>query len=356
MNNLTLSQPELKQRIVIGRDFYLEELEKFIAVSDYKSIFLIYDTNLKKEKKEIANLLKNKRFSSYGIRADQEKSTNLVISAIKKMQIFGCLRNTLLIALGGGFIGDISGVVSSVYMRGIDYIQIGTTAMSQFDAIVQKVAVNVNRYKNIMGAFHSPILTFCDTKFVEKDPSCLNSFCEVIKHKILVKNSLKQLQELENRELKNGEFSKIIYDSLKVKLNCVAHDPFDTLGIQKKLSLGHTIANIIETKTSLTHGEAVWIGLLVAIRVSLFLCPKSNYLADLDVFTNNFIVKHKVKLPKITLKKDDILPLLKKDKISMDKGLSMVIINEKNEVSIKNDLSIDTIISAMRKTPYIRVK
>lgn len=356
MLDFTLFQPKLNQKILIGCDFYLSEVKKFVKDSKYKSVFIVYDEILKKEAIKIMKTISNRRLFLYGINADQEKSAKQVISTIKRMQISGCLRNTLLIALGGGSIGDIVGVVASIYMRGIDYIQIGTTPMSQFDAIVQKVAVNVNHFKNVIGAFHSPILTICDTKFIQKDSTFFNAFSEVIKHKIIQKSSFKQLKKFECQKIQNTDFSRLIYNSLKVKLSCVVKDPFDKLGIQKKLSLGHTIANIIETKVHITHGKAVWIGLLVAIKLSLLLAPNSNYLNQVNEFLYNFIDKYQVKLPIINLTKKNILNLLKKDKISMDNGLSMVIITEKNEISVKNDLHFDAIIKAMEQTSYIQIR
>lgn len=355
MFNLSTNNRIWKQEIFVGENFYVSKLTDFIKENRYNSIFLIYDYNLSKEANILLSSLSEMKISSYSINSKKEKNANIVLSVLQELQFFGAGRNTILIGLGGGFIGDISGVASATYMRGIDYVQIGTTAMSQFDAIIQKVAVNINNVKNIMGAFHSPVLTLCDIKFIYRDDLYFYSFCEVIKHKIIKKQSIKKLNSFLENSLLSKDYKKIIYDSLKVKLSCVVKDPFDLYGVQKKLSLGHTIANVIETTTQLSHGEAVWIGLLAEIQVSLSLNPTSAYLKQLQETLENFIVNSDIQLSKITLKEIDVIKLLKNDKISINNNFSMVLVDESQNVFLKENINIKTIMDSLSKNKYITI-
>jgi len=186
-------------------------------------------------------------------------------------------RDCLIIALGGGVIGDISGFVAATYQRGIPFIQIPTTLLAQIDASVGgKTAINHPLGKNMMGAFHQP-------EFVLIDPKCLltlsqrdylSGLGEAVKYGILADYDLfcwmeKHSHSLRNRALSHLEY--LIRKCCEIKAEVVSNDEKET-GNRALLNLGHTYAHAFEAETQFEHylhGEAVAIGLVAAMNLSV---------------------------------------------------------------------------------------
>ena len=172
-------------------------------------------------------------------------------------------RDALLIAVGGGITGDLVGFVASTYMRGIDFVNIPTTLLSQVDSSIGgKVAVNFNGYKNILGSFHNPKLVIVDTIFLKtlSQRQFNNGLAEVIKYGLIQNKSI--IEGLYN----NIDITETIYDCLIVKKKYVEEDFYDN-GVRKKLNLGHTIGHAIELDNlDIFHGEAVSIGTCIFLK------------------------------------------------------------------------------------------
>ncbi|MGL4382871.1 MAG: 3-dehydroquinate synthase family protein, partial [Bacilli bacterium] len=175
------------------------------------------------------------------------------------------------IGLGGGIIGDISGYAAALYMRGLNYIQVPTTLLSQVDSSIgSKVAINAYDTKNTIGTFYSPIAVIIDSIFLKRLTTRLfkEGLVELIKHGIIqdtsILDQIKQLKCID--ELINNEvlITKLIKQSLQVKASIVQQDPLDN-GLRHILNYGHTLAHALElsSTTHLYHGECVAIGILV---------------------------------------------------------------------------------------------
>ncbi len=183
-------------------------------------------------------------------------------------------RKSLLIAFGGGVIGDMTGFVASIFQRGIDFIQIPTTLLSQVDASVGgKTGIN-NRYgKNLIGAFHQPKNVYIDTDFLKTLPAREFSagVAEIIKMAVIFDREF--FTFLENSDLKKSEedLKKAIKRSIELKAEIVAKDEKEG-GVRASLNYGHTFCHIIENLTNYStylHGEAVSIGIVMANRLAL---------------------------------------------------------------------------------------
>lgn len=176
-------------------------------------------------------------------------------------------RNDIIIALGGGVVIDIAGFVASSYMRGIEYINIPTTTISQIDSSVGgKVGLNLSGVKNVIGAFHQPSLVLIDTLTLKSldNRNFLNGIVEAIKCGLIYDKTLFEL--LENDELYNN-IDTVILKSLNVKREIVQMDEQE-IGIRKILNFGHTVGHAIESDLKLSnilHGEAVAVGMLYVI-------------------------------------------------------------------------------------------
>ncbi|MXP51293.1 3-dehydroquinate synthase [Pantoea sp. SoEX] len=201
------------------------------------------------------------------------KSVDKIISALLKSS-YG--RDTKLIALGGGVIGDITGFAAAIYQRGISFIQVPTTLLSQVDSSVGgKTGVNHILGKNMIGAFHQPLLVIIDTDFLSSLPAreFSSGLAEVIKYGIILDNDFFQWVEQNIDLLMSLDKNALTYCIRKcceLKANIVSDDECDT-GCRALLNLGHTFGHAIEACMGYgkwLHGEAVSAGIVMAIRTA----------------------------------------------------------------------------------------
>jgi 3-dehydroquinate synthase len=184
-------------------------------------------------------------------------------------------RSGLIIALGGGVAGDIAGFAASTYMRGIPFIQIPTTIVAQNDSSIGgKVGVDYLEYKNVVGAFHNPLLVYININTLKTLPKreLVGGISEVIKHGLIYNPGLFNYL-IDNREdilsLKEDITEEMTYMSAEVKCEVVEQDPKE-MGIRKILNFGHTVGHAIETLSHFkySHGECVAYGICAAAFIS----------------------------------------------------------------------------------------
>ncbi len=204
-------------------------------------------------------------------------------------------RSTLLIALGGGVVGDLTGFAAASLLRGLDFVQMPTTLLSQVDSSVGgKTGINAKAGKNLIGAFHQPRLVLADISTLNTLPrrELLSGYAEVVKHGLIVDKPLFEHLETGNRSFLDGDVDERMYAvrrSCGIKAAIVARDEHET-GDRALLNLGHTFGHALEFLTGyggkLTHGEGVAIGCIMAfgLSVRLGLCPQ----ADLDRVRTHF--------------------------------------------------------------------
>ena len=176
-------------------------------------------------------------------------------------------RTDLIVALGGGVVGDLAGFAAATYLRGISYIQVPTTLLAAVDSSVGgKTAIDLSAGKNLVGAFYQPSLVLCDTDCLNTLPEEIfrDGCAEVIKYGVLYDELLfSHLME------KGLAFDReaVIARCVELKRDVVAQDEFDT-GARMKLNLGHTIGHGVEALShfSVSHGQAVAIGMAIAAR------------------------------------------------------------------------------------------
>jgi 3-dehydroquinate synthase len=199
---------------------------------------------------------------------EESKTISLYQQLLQKLVHSRLTRKSVIIALGGGVVGDISGFLAATYMRGIPYIQIPTTLLAQVDSSIGgKTALNLPEGKNLLGAFYQP-------KRVYIDPSLLhtlstrhfhNGLVEIIKHGIIFDSTLFRYIETHIPEIQAQDIdtlSQLIFHSCKIKANIIQQDEREQ-NIRVILNYGHTLAHALEQieKYTLFHGEAVAIGM-----------------------------------------------------------------------------------------------
>lgn len=183
----------------------------------------------------------------------------------------GLDRKSFVIALGGGVIGDLAGFVAAIYFRGIPYVQIPTTVVSQVDSSVGgKTGVNAPGGKNLIGAFHQPLLVLADVDTLQTLPKreFNEGFAEIVKHAIIRDADLFGTLAKEGAKI---ELAPLITRNVQIKAQIVGEDEFETKGLRALLNFGHTIGHAIENSAGYgryLHGEAISLGLVAAARIS----------------------------------------------------------------------------------------
>ncbi len=275
--------PDTHSKIVVGegvrRTLGKRIREEFPKV---RKVIVAIDENVAaKFGKEIDSDLKEEGldFLSYLVPSGEtSKSSNEVFKMIGAMAEAELTRDDLLVGVGGGVVGDVSGFAASVYLRGIDHIQVPTTVVAQVDsAIGGKTAVNLEQGKNLAGTFHPAKIVLCDPEFLKTLPEreYLSGLAEVVKYGLIF--SADFYEELEgNIELikkrDTAVLSRIVEQSALFKTGVVAKDLHDRLGLRALLNFGHTVGHAIEKLCGygeLLHGEAVAIGMVQALKIGV---------------------------------------------------------------------------------------
>lgn len=203
---------------------------------------------------------------------EASKSMAVVEQVCREMLQAGLDRKAFLVALGGGVIGDLAGFAASIFMRGIPFIQIPTTVLSQVDSSVGgKTGVNTPEGKNLIGTFSQPSLVLADVDCLKSLPARAyhEGFAEIIKHAAIRDESLFTVirEVAEGR----GDLAKLIQSNVQIKASVIEADEFETLGVRALLNFGHTIGHAIEAAAGygeLLHGEAISIGMMAAAKLS----------------------------------------------------------------------------------------
>ncbi|GAB3176724.1 3-dehydroquinate synthase [Telluribacter humicola] len=184
-------------------------------------------------------------------------------------------RHALVLNVGGGVIGDMGGFCAAVYKRGIDFVQIPTTLLSQVDASVGgKLGIDFQGFKNHLGVFNIPRIVLIDPIFLQTLPpqELRSGFAEIIKH-CLIADAAKW-EEIRHRDLSEQNWSDLIAHSVEVKSGVVEQDPTEK-GLRKILNFGHTLGHAVEThflgkskEQRLLHGEAIAVGMIMESHIA----------------------------------------------------------------------------------------
>ncbi len=203
---------------------------------------------------------------------EESKSTKTLCELIEFMAECNLTRSDFAVALGGGVTGDMTGLAASLYLRGIDFVQVPTTLLAAVDSSVGgKTAVNLSSGKNLMGAFCQPSLVLCDTDTLSTLPDAefANGMAEIIKYGVIFDKDL--FDKVSGGDVKS-DMEDIIARCVELKRNVVAKDEFDN-GERQLLNFGHTMAHSIEkcSNFEIPHGSAVAIGMVIASRAAFAL-------------------------------------------------------------------------------------
>jgi len=200
---------------------------------------------------------------------EQSKNGTVFLKLLNHLAVAQLTRSDIIVALGGGVVGDLAGFAASCYLRGIRFVQLPTTLLAAVDSSVGgKTAIDLPAGKNLAGAFCQPSLVLCDTDTLNTLPEAVfrDGCAEIIKYSILYDPGL--FAHLEEKGL-CFDREAVISRCVELKRDVVSEDEFDT-GARRKLNLGHTIGHGIEARSnfSVSHGQAVGIGTAIVCRIA----------------------------------------------------------------------------------------
>ena len=261
---------------------------------------------------------------------EASKSFKILESVLRQMLEFGMGRGDLVIAVGGGVVGDLAGFAASIYMRGIDFINCPTTTLSMIDSSIGgKTAVDLGDTKNIVGAFWQPKLVIVDPDTLATLPRrhFINGLAEAVKASLLADPELFAI--FENGDV-DAQIGEIICRSLRFKKNIVEQDETEQ-GMRKALNFGHTIGHAAEklgNYTDLTHGQAVAIGMVAAMRLSALLGNEDLTAPLID------LLKH-IGLPtELNYDRESIFNALLSDKKKFGATVNFILVREAGRAEI----------------------
>jgi 3-dehydroquinate synthase len=289
---LSINQHARKSEINIGRGIR-QDLGQLLAsalaksprqagIISNKRVFGLYG-------REVVRSLKRaglKTFQWVMPEGERYKSFPVLEKAVEFLSKNGFERNDLVVALGGGVVGDLAGFAAAIYLRGIPVAQVPTTLLAQIDSSVGgKTGINLAVGKNLVGAFHQPVAVFIDTETLMSLPSreLVSGFCEMVKHGLIANEDLLEktvtcLREVASKRefLLNGDFADLIAANCQFKASIVRNDERESTArtdakSRRILNFGHTTAHALEAITNyrvFRHGEAVGYGMLVAGELS----------------------------------------------------------------------------------------
>jgi 3-dehydroquinate synthase len=207
---------------------------------------------------------------------ERSKTLKQAGTICEQMIAAGLDRQSFVIGLGGGVIGDISGFVAAIYHRGIPHVQIPTTLLAMVDSSIGgKTGVNTRDAKNLIGALHQPSLVIDDVDVLKTLPrrESNQGFAEIIKHAIIADAKMfRQLQSWEPRSQCALTLQQLVRRNIGIKLKIIANDEYDRTGKRAFLNFGHTVGHGIERAgdyRKFLHGEAVSLGIVAACAISI---------------------------------------------------------------------------------------
>lgn len=334
ITKISVGKKNEKYDVLIGKEICSKNnLQKFITKE--QKILLLLDKNV--PNKKIAFI--KKQLNSLGLKiynyeitpGEQSKSFRNFEKILNFLSKNSFLRSDGIIACGGGVTGDLGGFVASTYMRGISFIQVPTTLLSQVDSSVGgKTAINLPSGKNLVGSFYNPKGVLIDTNFLDSlgEREYKSGLAEIIKHALIADRAfanflLKHSEKILKRD--SGYLRQIITKSLNIKAKIVTTDHKEQ-GIRAFLNFGHTIGHALEHafKSKLLHGEAVAYGMDYETKISLEtlnLC-KDDY-SFVQEILKAYGFKHKLN---VTFEK--LRPFIKIDKKNSADSINLVQLNK----------------------------
>lgn len=337
---------------------FMNELEIFQIA--FRQVCLITDSRVEKLfAEEITSLLQGqcKKIVTFSFpEGEKNKNLDVVREAYTFLIQEGFGRKDIIIALGGGVVGDLAGFTAATYLRGIDFMQIPTTLLSQVDSSIGgKTGVDFQEYKNMVGAFHMPKLVYINLSLLRQleDRQFFSGIAEVMKS-ALIKDAdfyqwiISNMYEICERDL--DVLEEMVKRSDGIKKAIVEKDPME-LGDRALLNLGHTIGHALEKYKNfdLLHGECVALGCVAAAFISMRhnLLTTEEYYEIRDMFVPFYLpisVNHIVP--------EEIVELTKSDKKMENGTIKFILLKKVGKAVVDMTVTEEDMLAAVKELQY----
>ncbi len=358
---LNIKQKNKNYPIIIGSNIiskFSNYLKKYNL--NKSKFFLVIDKNVPRNMiKILINSIKKKDKTIHYFDAKEknkvQKSVNKILDSMLKKNFS---RNDCLIAVGGGITGDITAFAASLFKRGINFINIPTTLLSQVDSSIGgKTGVNTKNGKNLIGTFYQPKIVISDTNFLKtlNKREIICGYAEILKHSIIANKKFysyldKNVNEVLN--IKSPYIEKSIFESCKIKKSIVEKDE-NEIGLRKTLNFGHTFAHAYEAtlkySAKLNHGEAVILGIKSALNFSYRkkLVNKVDYLKIIKHIEKSHLPN---KLAKYFILKDvnKIISFMINDKKNKSNKINLILLKKIGHPIINKNFDKKNLIPFLR--------
>ena len=348
--------------IIIGSNL-TSRLPKILKnnLVNYNKCLLVIDRNVPhKMINKISKSIKSKNIYKYSFKSsERNKSQKSVDRILEVLLTKNFSRQDCLIAVGGGITGDVSGYAASIFKRGLQFINMPTTLLSQVDSSVGgKTGINTKYGKNLIGSFYQPKIVISDCDFLKTlpDREIICGYGEILKHSLIKNRNFYNFldQNIFNiLELKTPFLEKAIFESCKIKKKMVEKDENEK-NFRKVLNFGHTFAHAFEAtlgfSNKLNHGEAVILGIVSALKFSL----KNKYINEKEFM---LVIDHikRSKMPSeikdyFSIKNlNKLLSFMIKDKKNISNKINLILLKKIGSPLINNQYSVEKIKSFLEQ-------
>lgn len=343
MQKVSIKIPEKNYKVYIGEGYLSKIITSILEEKNYNQITIITDETVK-------DLYLDEFISSYKEvntitvpAGEKSKSIDQLSIIYDELAKYKMTRKDLIITLGGGVVGDLGGYAAATYLRGIDYIQVPTTLLSQVDSSVGgKVAVNISAGKNLVGSFYQPKAVYIDTETLNTlDETELKSgLAEVIKYGCIFDHKLFKLLESLTLESLLDHAIDIVRQCIEIKAYYVINDEKEN-DLRMHLNFGHTLGHAVEKYYKLerfTHGESVAIGIDMINQYTYLLgeLQEVDY-QRIKALLNRYQYDLDVDIPI-----NDMMDYISRDKKTEGDDVNLILLKHIGESYIKK-VSLDTL-------------
>src|ERR1700677_406335 len=353
MVSIPVATPSRSYEVLIGRGLLARAGETLSKILENRRAFVVTVPPVRQRWAKV--LLKS--LSASGIDAgllempngERSKRLTTLEQLAEKLVKQGADRGIALIALGGGVVGDVTGFLASVYMRGVDVIQVPTTVLAQVDAAIGgKTGVNLVSGKNLLGTFHQPRAVLIDPEVLGTLPArdYRAGLYESLKCGVIGDPALFTLFEDRRREILDRDpvvVEKVIAGSVRLKASVVSADEREG-GLRQVLNFGHTVGHALEAETGYTqllHGEAVAWGMIAATHIALATGKLDRVTAGRINHSHPCLCR----LPRMELKTANLLKRLHSDKKTRQGVVHFILPRAIGKVEITSDVP-ETVVRA----------
>ena len=351
-NKITLELGERSYDIIIGSNI-INELERFLSEKKYSKVIIVSDSNLNKLYKDYIADVVNSYESVVVDAGEQAKSFKVLEQVCEEILQKKIDRKTLLIAFGGGVVGDLTGFAASILLRGIDFIQIPTTLLAMVDSSVGgKTAINSIAGKNLIGSFYQPKLVLIELEFLKTLPirEFRAGYAEILKYGLIANKDFFQFLQKNYLRFFNNDQEvtfEIVKKCCEIKAQIVGNDEKESsaIGSRALLNFGHSFAHVFEADLNysnvILHGEAVGIGMIMAIKMSQNLgFIKQADFEEVESHLKQCGFEIDIKKFKKNWSLSNLIANLYKDKKVENGNLVFILLNKIGQAFVKKDISL----------------